>query len=270
MGRPKRDGTPAKPRIEFTDELLDNAVAMIRRGTQLREVALRLNCSSCALSRALRRRRGLSVRELQHERRYDIRTYTPQRAREIERLLREGMTMAEAACVVGLGESTLFRWANRGVLDTSVRRVYRRMSDEDYRRMHARYMADPELTCVDIARIYGTSLAVTRKRWRALGLRTDAARGRRLAAQRGVAHRCTPPTLDELAEVWQLYRRGYINIRTAARRLHVGPVTLRERWQGMGYDVEAATHEHYDAWHSPGAFARIQRARRSNGDGETR
>lgn len=229
-----------KKRARVTPDMLITAANLLRGGATYAWAAANVGCSASALRRNLIAA-GYDTSKLTYPGRHYIR-YTPERAKLAEKLLREGCTLTEAARQLGVYPSTLSLWGAEGRLDTGLRAKWRKLSDEQYRRIHARYMADPNSTTQELGRIYHVHPGTLARKWGELGLAQDEQRRRQRIA-RGVAEvrRARQPDDETLRAAWVQYRDTYATSVDMRKTLHMTWRTIKQRWRDMGLPVDRLT-----------------------------
>lgn len=250
------------PRALLSRQQVLTAVALMNSGQTIKATAEEIGVCRSTLTRALQRENVHCTLKPGWKK------YTPERARELERLLDAGMTICEAAEKVGITPNMAHEWRRKGVLDTRGHmRRGKRLGDEKYKSMYRRYLDDTSLTPHDLSRIYGVHYATILKNWQKLGLKPDPERGK--AAQRAGTRRMNERRKADDARLRQAYadytRPGsYENAISISRRLHYSWEHVKREWERLNLDVNGATRAKYDREFGHGAYEASQ-SRKSGG-----
>lgn len=229
------------------------AASMTWAGVSAHAVAEEMRVSDSTLYRAFKRE-GVNWRPRAGA---QWKKYTPERARELERLLETGMTVG-AAAQVGIATSTAQRWQRMGICDLRGHMARgRRMGDDMYRRIYERYVDDKQTTPRELSRIYGVGYTGLMKAWQRLGLSVDEERTK--AARRAGQNKAWARVDDmRLYDAYLAYSKpgSYIGAVKLKRTLNMSWDRIRREWRRMGLDVEKVTRAKFDREHGAGAYDR--------------
>ena len=246
-------------------KLDDHAVEIAWRdllvGESMVGVAERLGVHHCTLRRALRAH-GYTWGAERKRRSLNLRVYSEARGNRAEQLLRSGCCISEVAKAIDVSENTLRDWMARGLVDASLRRSELFSAAAD-RRLHALYMASPDMTVKDLCRLRHIGYSALLRRWRRLGLAAHDDRrckSSRLVWQR--RHDAGEFSVDytRALRLWRLYNRGSISMSAAVNAMGMSRKRLRAVWQGMGFDQQAVARRQFDARNGAGAYDRFRAA----------
>ncbi|MGN1068881.1 MAG: hypothetical protein ACI4P5_00590 [Candidatus Fimadaptatus sp.] len=243
-------------RRKLDDRAVEIAWRDLLAGESIVSVTGRLGVHHCTLRRALREH-GHDWGAERKRRDLNLRVYSAARGRRAEQLLRSGCCISEVASSICVSENTLRDWIARGLVDASLRRSELFSAAAD-RRLHALYMASPDMTVKDLCRMRHIGYSALLRRWRRLGLNVDRrCKGSRLVWQRRHAAGEFAVDYERALRLWRLYCRGNISMSAAANAMGMCRKRLRAVWQGMGFDQQAVARRRFDARNGAGAYDRF-------------
>ncbi len=250
------DAVRKKP-VNITDEMAKTAYELLLTGATYAWAAQFVGCSAGGLRHALQLR-GMHVARSPRRSKY-----TSERARRLEQLVAQGISLTNAAAKCNISHYTLCKWRAAGLIDVDrCRHRYRKYDDDAIRRIYARYTADAELSVRQIATLYKIDYGHLLLRWRKLGLMVDKGRS---ARQRAMNSRRSSVDLDALARAWREYQSNYVNAKAIVQQLHMSWVRICSIWTDMGYDVRRVVKRKYDNINGTGAYDKA----RSSGEPES-
>lgn len=237
---------------------VEMAAQLVNEGQSMQATAREMGVHRVTLQRAFKRE-GIPYK-------YPVpyKKYTPGRARRVEQLIKEGMTIEAAAREAGVTTSILYLWQQKGLCDIRGNMSQgRRLGDDRYRRIYQRYINNPDETPQGLAKIYGVDYTTLMDNWQKLGLKVDQERTMRLRKD-GTARawKARGATEEQLRQAYNEYARpgSYVGSVQISRRMHMAWVTLKREWGKMGLDVTAAVRAKYDRERGAGAYdARMKR-----------